>query len=57
MRNKESGSAYPEKRLSEIQLLGNECLELIGKRWDDILEDVIAISLIILDREYMEKRR
>jgi hypothetical protein len=56
MKNKESILNYPEEDLSKIQHLGKEWIELIGKKWDDILEEAIAFSVVVLVRMRVEKR-
>lgn len=49
-------ATYPEKHLYEIQHQEVRGVELIEKRWDDIQEGSITLSVMILERKRVEKR-
>jgi hypothetical protein len=44
-----------EKHLSKTQHQLGERVELIGKRWDDIQEDVITLILFLREREWTKE--
>ncbi len=47
MRNERIVPFHLQGYLSKIQHQADEWVELIAKRWDDILEDVTILSVLI----------
>ncbi len=56
MRNERIVPFHLRGYLSKIQNQADEWVELIAKRWDDILEDVTILSVLIPERKEERKR-
>jgi len=56
MRNERIIPFHLRGYLSKIQNQADEWVELIAKRWDDILEDATILSVLILERKEERKR-